>query len=77
MPSGSMTTGSVCQMDGVDGLPMSSAIYAEGPRTWWAGAFGSGGYFSFQDFRQVLGFHRSKNPGLGLVRTRTVTRTAS
>ena len=35
------------------------------------------GYFSFQDLRQVSGFQRSLNPGLGLVRTMTLTRTAS
>ena len=50
---------------------------SEGPRAWMGcGAFGVVRYyFSSQHFRQVLGFHRSENPGLGLVRTRTVTRT--
>lgn len=41
------------------------------------GVGASWGYFSFQDLRQVSGFQRSLNPDVGLVRTMTLTRTAS
>ncbi len=66
MPSGSMTTASVCQ------IPTQE----EGPHPGGCGPCDVG-YFSFQLLRHVLPFHVSLDPTLALTFTTTLTFTAS